>query len=138
MTFSSSLSVVSVVGLLSGVGAVFSDDTLSHGQQWTLIGLLAAVLAAVWKAATGIGNRMADVLAQNTKGLSEQSARVGEHTAKVGELVVELRAMAAQSAMHQRESDKSQSELMARLTETISRVPNQVADELQQRKQKQP
>jgi hypothetical protein len=122
-------------GFVSAIPVVAADETLTTGQQWTVLAILAAVLGAVWKLLDRIGTRMASSLDKHTETVSANTEKIGTHTEKVGEMVTEMRAMSAQRAMHQREQDRAHHELVAKLKESIDRVPNAVADELKQRNQ---
>lgn len=109
----------------TGAGMVLFDETLTSSQQWTILGLLAAVLGAGWKLLNGIGNRMAEALDKHTDTVATNSNKIGEHTAKVGELVIEIRGLASQHAV--------KAALLERLDQSIEKIPGSVADELAKR-----
>lgn len=112
-------------GFAASASVLLADEALTSGQQWTVLAILAAVLGAGWRLLNGIGNRMADSLDKHTATVSTNSDKIGAHTEKVGDLVVEMRSLAAQSAV--------KAALLDRIDHSLDKLPSNVADELARR-----
>jgi hypothetical protein len=128
MTSTVAVGAILSASFATSAGLLMTEEALTSSQQWTLLGILAAVLGAVWRLLNGIGNRMADSLDKHTTTVSANSDKIGAHTEKVGELVVEMRSLAAQNAV--------KAAMLERIDHSIERIPSVVADELARRSEK--
>lgn len=110
--------IVVMVGaaLGGGLGVITQSDTLTPGQTWTLVGVLAMLVAGLGKAIHWIGTRFLTQMDKRDEKLSsvieKNSEVVGANTTATLRLGEELRTLAAQ----QRE------------------LPRNIADEIARRK----
>lgn len=119
-------------------GYAVAEESLTAGQTWTVVGILAAVLAGVAKLLHWVGNRfMASMDKQTDKfssSIEKHSETVVGNTTEIGKLVGELRQLAINDSVFKQKLDDQREQALEKIEGAIERVPGRVADEMQRRK----
>lgn len=112
---------------LATAAVLAADQTLTGGQNWTLLALLAFVIGGCFALAKTIVDRFVAALDRNT-------AVAASVTTKLSELVTELRELTVHNAAFQSRLDADRERAVAEIKSALDRVPDSVVNELQRRR----